>query len=155
FASAFASPMYHAAIRRGGREERHMICQPPRSDARQRGNRVGRGRRVAYLLAVLLTLAACAAPSATPRATSSPGPPPTAPAGTLPPPAFQAGDWPLFGFDPARSGVNPREVALSAATVGGLHRLWQATLPGVADSSPALLSGLALPDGTTRDVLYV
>jgi outer membrane protein assembly factor BamB len=64
-------------------------------------------------------------------------------------------DWPRFGFDPARSGVNPSETAISPTTVGALRRAWQVTLPGVADSSPILLHALKWPDGTTRDVLYV
>lgn len=64
-------------------------------------------------------------------------------------------DWVRFGFDAARSGVHPGETALSAGNVGRLHRLWQVQLPGVADSSPILLHGLALADGSTRDVLYV
>ncbi|MGZ3714590.1 MAG: outer membrane protein assembly factor BamB family protein [Ktedonobacterales bacterium] len=64
-------------------------------------------------------------------------------------------DWVRFGFDASRSGVNASERALTPGNVGQLHRLWQVQLPGVADSSPILLHGLALPDGSTRDVLYV
>jgi len=64
-------------------------------------------------------------------------------------------DWPVFGFDSARSSVNPHETALTPQTVGGLHRLWSATLPDVADGSPVYLHGLKLADGTTADVLYV
>ena len=44
--------------------------------------------------------------------------------------------WTRFGFDPARSGVNPEEKLLTPATVGDLLRLWHTQLPGVADSSP-------------------
>ncbi|MGZ3640612.1 MAG: outer membrane protein assembly factor BamB family protein, partial [Ktedonobacterales bacterium] len=64
-------------------------------------------------------------------------------------------DWVRFGFDASRSGVNASERELTPGNVGQLHRLWQVQLPGVADSSPILLHGLALPDGSTRDVLYV
>jgi outer membrane protein assembly factor BamB len=63
-------------------------------------------------------------------------------------------DWPGFGFDPAGSRMNPTETQISATTVQGLRRLWQTTLPDVADSSPAYLPTLDFPDGTTRDVLY-
>lgn len=66
-----------------------------------------------------------------------------------------AGDWPRFGFDPARSGVNLSETTLTASNVAGLHRLWQVHLPNTADSSPALLQGVRLPDGSTRAVLYL
>ena len=71
------------------------------------------------------------------------------------PQAPQPGDWPRFGYDAARSGVNPAETAFSTASVGGLHLLWHTTLPGVADSSPILLHALELSDGSIRDVLYV
>jgi outer membrane protein assembly factor BamB len=65
------------------------------------------------------------------------------------------GDWTVFGFDAARSNVNPGETTLTPATVARLHRVLQVALPGVADSSPALLSAVRLADGTTRAVLYV
>ncbi|HEV2404050.1 MAG TPA: PQQ-binding-like beta-propeller repeat protein, partial [Ktedonobacterales bacterium] len=69
------------------------------------------------------------------------------------PPA--AGDWPAFGYDAARSGVNPTETTITPSSVAGLRQLWRVSLPGVADSAPILLRGLVLPDGATRDVLYV
>jgi outer membrane protein assembly factor BamB len=62
-------------------------------------------------------------------------------------------DWVRFGFDPARSGVNPEEKILKPETVGGLRRLWRSELPEVADSSPVLLHDLESPRGA-RDVLY-
>ncbi len=65
------------------------------------------------------------------------------------------GDWPTFDYDPARSGVNPRETAITPATVGRLQRLWTSQLPEAADSTPILLHDLALADGTHRDVLYL
>jgi glucose dehydrogenase len=64
-------------------------------------------------------------------------------------------DWPVFGFDSAHTGVNPHETALNTSTVGGLQRLWGATLPDVADAPPVYLHGLRLPDGSTADVLYL
>lgn len=65
-----------------------------------------------------------------------------------------SGDWPRFGFDPSRSGVNPEDSSITPSTLGNLHRLWQTTLSGVADSSPILLHALNFPD-KTHDALYV
>ena len=79
--------------------------------------------------------------------------PPTATAGSAT--QGQQTDWLQFGFDAARSGVNPNETRISAGTVAQLHRLWQVSLPDIADSSPAYVHGLALPDNTVRDVLFV
>lgn len=50
-----------------------------------------------------------------------------------------ATSWPVFGFDPARSGFNTAEHTL---TVGNVHRLrerWQVSLGADADSTPILL----------------
>ncbi|HEU5328159.1 MAG TPA: PQQ-binding-like beta-propeller repeat protein [Thermomicrobiales bacterium] len=80
--------------------------------------------------------------SATPTQAATPAVPPVS-------------DWVRFGFDPARSGVNPVETRISPQMVAGLRQQWRVTLPGVADSSPILLHDLAFPDGTMRDVLYV
>lgn len=66
-----------------------------------------------------------------------------------------SGDWLRFGFDPARSGVNPYEQTLTARTVGSLHRLWHVHLPATADSSPVYLHNLHFTDGTTHSVLYL
>ena len=119
-----------------------------------------RGRRAYYWLSSLLAggivlLAACSQQggSSTTRPAGSPTTTPARAATSSP--AAVSHDWVRFGFDAARSGVNPGEAALTPETVGRLHRLWQVRLPGVADSSPILLHGLALPDGSTRDVLYV
>ena len=68
-------------------------------------------------------------------------------------PASRKTDWVRFGFDPARSGVNPEEKTITPGTVGGLHRLWSVNLPDTADSSPALLHGLEV-SGKKRNVLY-
>jgi outer membrane protein assembly factor BamB len=66
----------------------------------------------------------------------------------------QSGDWPRFGFDTARSEVNPESSPTTPSTVSNLHQLWHTELPGVADSSPILLHGLSFSD-ETRDALYV
>lgn len=65
------------------------------------------------------------------------------------------GNWPTFDGDSARSGANSGETAITPGTVSQLHRLWAATLPEVADSTPILLHDLALPDGLRHDVLYL
>ncbi len=62
-------------------------------------------------------------------------------------------DWVRFGFDPARSGVNPEETLISPKTVDGLRLLWRTQLPGVADSSPILVHDLHSAH-ETRDVVY-
>jgi outer membrane protein assembly factor BamB len=105
----------------------------------------GRSRFGALALALAAVLAGCGG------APSSASPPVPTISVTLGP----AVDWPRFGFDAARGGVNPSETAISPATVGALRRAWQVTLPDVADSSPILLHALRLPDGSTRDALYV
>jgi outer membrane protein assembly factor BamB len=66
----------------------------------------------------------------------------------------ESGDWLRFGFDPARSEVNPESSPITPSTVNNLHRLWHTELPGVADSSPILLHALSFSD-KTRDALYV
>ncbi len=60
----------------------------------------------------------------------------------------------MFGYDPARSGVNPNDTALTNSNVGTLTKLWQTRLPDVADSSPILLHALPFSGGA-RDALYV
>ena len=108
--------------------------------------------RLAPMLALAaMLLAGCGSSSATdtPAATvtKSAGTPTSGASGNV--------DWPVFGFDSAHTGVNPHETALNTSTVGGLHRLWSATLPDVADAPPVYLHGLRLPDGSTADVLYL
>jgi outer membrane protein assembly factor BamB len=76
-------------------------------------------------------------------------------ASAIPGTPMVAGDWPTFDADAVRSGVNPGETAISAATVGGLRRQWRTALPQPADSTPILLHDLRLPDGAQHDVLYV
>ncbi|HEX8731536.1 MAG TPA: PQQ-binding-like beta-propeller repeat protein [Ktedonobacterales bacterium] len=99
---------------------------------------------IALLAMLAITLAGCAATSQPPAPVNDPG---------LHPPAA-ASDWRMFGYDPARSGVNPGETSLSPGNVGKLTKLWQVRLPGVADSSPILLHALPFPGGL-RDILYV
>ncbi len=107
--------------------------------------RVTSGRRGwRIMLAALVALAALAGCAQTPPPISNPG--------LSPSPASH--DWTQFGYDAARSGDNTAETTLTTTTVGGLTKLWQVRLPGVADSSPILLHALSFPGGA-RDVLYV
>jgi outer membrane protein assembly factor BamB len=50
-----------------------------------------------------------------------------------------ATNWPVFGFDPARSGFNSAERTLTVANVHKLHERWQLSLGAVADSTPMFL----------------
>ncbi len=50
-----------------------------------------------------------------------------------------AGEWPVFGHDPARSGVDGSRPSFSVATVGKLRERWQISLGAAADSTPILL----------------
>jgi outer membrane protein assembly factor BamB len=51
----------------------------------------------------------------------------------------RAADWPVFGFDPARSGFNSAEKTLTVANVHNLRERWQIALGHVADTAPILL----------------
>lgn len=50
-----------------------------------------------------------------------------------------ATDWPVFGYEPGRSGFNTSEHRIAGANVHRLHVRWQISLGGVADSTPILL----------------
>jgi hypothetical protein len=50
-----------------------------------------------------------------------------------------ATDWPLFNFEPARSGFNSAEKTLTVANVHGLRIRWRSLLGDVVDSSPIFL----------------
>jgi outer membrane protein assembly factor BamB len=93
-------------------------------------------------------------PSASPAAS------PTAPAaGVTTGPALTAQnalpyDWLQFNFDSQHSGNNTKEMTIAAGNVGSLHRLFQISLPAIADGAPAYLSGVRTPTGI-RDLLFV
>jgi outer membrane protein assembly factor BamB len=116
-----------------------------------RGSHIRGSHYALSLLALVLVLGACGSARTTsqrPTATATSGGAPTAPtAGET--------DWPTWGYDPARSEQNSQETTLTRGNVAGLHRLWVAKLPGVADGEPILLHGLTMPDGTQRDLLFL
>lgn len=53
-------------------------------------------------------------------------------------------NWPVFGYDPARSGVDASERVLNARNVGRLASRWQIPLGAVADSTPILLERITV-----------
>lgn len=63
-------------------------------------------------------------------------------------------DWLQFDGNAQHSGDNALETTLTTANVGSLQRLFQVTLPSIADDAPALLSSVATASGV-RDLLFV
>src|SRR6478672_11073927 len=74
--------------------------------------------------------------------------------GAMMPLMVAAYDWPTFRGVSQYQGDNDQETALTTANVGGLHPLFQVTLPAVADGVPVFLGGVATPTGT-HDMLFV
>lgn len=73
----------------------------------------------------------------------------------LPGAAGAAPDWSTYGFAPTRTAINPAEHALTRANAGSLHQRWEADLGhGNITTQPLVASGLHLPGGRTRDVVY-
>lgn len=103
------------------------------------------------LFVAVVPLAACGDSSSAPAARATA---PATPAAT-PRPGTASQDWPRFGYDPARTSVNPAENTITAGNVANLRRLWQVALPATADSSPIYLSGLRFPDGSTHDTVFI
>jgi outer membrane protein assembly factor BamB len=56
-------------------------------------------------------------------------------------------NWPLFGFDPARSSFNSAERAITVGNVHNLRERWQISLGAVADSTPILLQRVRIGRG--------
>jgi outer membrane protein assembly factor BamB len=65
----------------------------------------------------------------------------------------RAVDWPLFGFDPARSSFNTAETTLTVGNVHQLRERWQISLGAVADSTPILLQHVRIGK-THRPMLF-
>ncbi len=63
-------------------------------------------------------------------------------------------DWLQFDGNAQHSGNNTMETMITPANVGTLTRLFQVTLPAVADGPPAYLSGVATANGT-QDLLFL
>jgi hypothetical protein len=66
--------------------------------------------------------------------------------------AIPGADWPMFDFDPGRSGVGPA-TGISAGALGRLHAQ-VVTLDGTVDSAPIELHAVKAR-GATRDVIVV
>src|SRR5579872_3543009 len=66
-----------------------------------------------------------------------------------------AADWPVFGHDPARSGVDAGDTVLTTRNVGRLRARWQIRFGAgvVADSTPILLDTVPFR-GKTRTMLF-
>jgi outer membrane protein assembly factor BamB len=65
-----------------------------------------------------------------------------------------AEDWPVFGHDPARSGVDEGGRVLSPLNVGRLRVRWQISLGTVADSTPIFLQRV-LFGRRVRSMLFI
>ena len=67
------------------------------------------------------------------------------------PGAYLPADWPMFGRDPARSDISP--TGFTVAALKYLRRQ-EVALPGIADSSPILMTGIVV-GGRARNLLVV
>jgi hypothetical protein len=73
---------------------------------------------------------------------------------TSTPPAGSLANWPMFGHDSARSGVDSGDQTLTTTNVSKLVSKWQISLGGqVADSTPILLANVTI-GSVTQQVLY-
>ena len=67
---------------------------------------------------------------------------------------FAAYDWLQFNGDAQHSGNNTKEILISRNNVSSLAQLFQATLPGVADGAPVVLTGVSTAGGV-KDLAFV
>jgi len=63
-------------------------------------------------------------------------------------------DWLQFNVDPQHSGSTTAETSLTASNVVSLTKLFQVSLPDVADGAPVYLSAVSTPLGV-KNVVYV
>ncbi|MDP9121571.1 MAG: PQQ-binding-like beta-propeller repeat protein [Acidobacteriota bacterium] len=63
--------------------------------------------------------------------------------------------WPQFNFDARHGGTNSQESVIHLGNVSTLHVLYSVTLPSVADSAPAYLSGVVTSKGKIEDLLFL
>jgi outer membrane protein assembly factor BamB len=61
--------------------------------------------------------------------------------------------WATYGFDEQRTGYNPSETAIGAATASSLHVLWSADLGDVMIAQPVQAGGVSI-GGSSIDVVY-
>ena len=66
----------------------------------------------------------------------------------------RASDWPQWGFDARKSGVNAQETAIHSGNVASLHLLYRVALPAIPDGAPAFLAGVATSGGV-KDLLFL
>jgi outer membrane protein assembly factor BamB len=76
-----------------------------------------------------------------------------APAPKTVPAASPTTDWLTYGFDSARTGLNPLETQLSPATAGNLKEVWSNDLGAVIDTQPVVATGVSTGGGS-RTVAY-
>ena len=62
-------------------------------------------------------------------------------------------DWPMFRFDPGRTGFNQSEILLGKSNVGSLHPIWFGLTGGLVQSSPAVANGVVYV-GSEDNKLY-
>lgn len=65
----------------------------------------------------------------------------------------QGVDWPVWGFDPARSSFNSSEKTLTPGNVHNLRERWKIALGDIADTAPILLHSVSVR-GAYRPMLY-
>jgi glucose dehydrogenase len=63
-------------------------------------------------------------------------------------------NWTTFGGNMQRTGFNPAETVLNPSNVPNLQLHWSFDLQGPSLTQPTLLTGVAMPDGQQRDLVY-
>jgi outer membrane protein assembly factor BamB len=63
-------------------------------------------------------------------------------------------DWPQFNGGPQHSGNNTQETTIDRSNVAQLQKVYQVSLPGVADGAPAYLGSVTTPNGV-KNLLFV
>lgn len=105
-----------------------------------------------YLLAICsLVLTACGGVSDARTPTSTTATTGDSTSGSAP--AITQQDWTQFGFDVARSSVNPASTGISATNVASLRKQ-QVAIDGTVDASAIYLHGASVSGGT-HDVFFV
>jgi len=102
----------------------------------------------------VVTFAACSGGGGVSPGTKA-SPVATATATASPVASATALSWPVFGHDPARSGVDVGDTTLNSTNVSTLVEKWQISFGSgnVADSTPILLANVEV-GGTAQQMLY-